>query len=422
MLVPIVVLLDRLGSCRPSRRDLDEARDDPRDRDPRPSAPTSPRPRIPAKQLARSLHGRHPPALGRRADRAGRRALEGPVQRERQVPGVRPRCCPSSTTTRSSGSPACRAELQTARSALVMLRDPRQHRQVQRRFDLTRELVEIARRPGAARSPPRGRRPLARTLDLGDAGRLRLALPRPPARGRSGPGRVIERLKGRLAETGYGRAQAQSVRGMRVRGPVRPEEIIRLTRRRRRDARPDAAARRGGRAPSAATGPRWGTPSARLAIRGAPAIGIAGAMGVALAAPRTAGRRPRRPGAPRSARAAAGLRTRAPDGRQPGVGGRRPGGAWPPRTPARRRSSRRPRRRRPGPPRGRGGPLRAASAPTAPPCWGGARGPRPSATPARWPRAATARRSGWCGRPTSADPTIRVLVPTRPARCSRARG
>ena len=34
------------------------------------------------------------------------------------------------------------AELQPA-GALVMLRDPRQHRQVQRRFDLTRELVEL---------------------------------------------------------------------------------------------------------------------------------------------------------------------------------------------------------------------------------------------------------------------------------------
>ncbi len=90
-----------------------------------------------------------------------------------------------------------------------MLRDPRQHRQVQRRFDLTRELVEphVAK---VASITADGTGALARALDLvllGDYVSLYLALLNDVD---PGPVEMIERLKGRLAETGYGRAPAPS--------------------------------------------------------------------------------------------------------------------------------------------------------------------------------------------------------------------
>ena len=88
---------------------------------------------------------------------------------------------------------------------LVMLRDPRQHRQVQRRFDLTKELVE----PHVAHTlsiEAEGQSALARMLDLvmlGDYASLYLALLRGVD---PGPVEMIERLKQRLAQTGYGRS------------------------------------------------------------------------------------------------------------------------------------------------------------------------------------------------------------------------
>ena len=88
---------------------------------------------------------------------------------------------------------------------LILLRDERQHRQVQRRFDLTRELVE----PHVSRVlsiTAEGQSALARMLDLvmlGDYVSLYLALLRAVD---PGPVEMIERLKERLAETGYGRS------------------------------------------------------------------------------------------------------------------------------------------------------------------------------------------------------------------------
>ena len=207
ILTPIVVLLDRMGVLPPlggrPRRGARDARR--RDRHARPRRPRGGEPGQAARP--RRCAGAIPHVLGRRADRPGGHALEGPDQRERQDPRRRPRCCPSSTTTRSCGFAGMPAELQKL-SALVMLRDPRQHRQVQRRFDLTRELVEM--HVGQVLSiTAEGEGPLARSLDLvtlGDYASIYLALLRAVD---PGPVDVIERLKGRLAETGYGRAQAQ---------------------------------------------------------------------------------------------------------------------------------------------------------------------------------------------------------------------
>src|SRR5262249_61077927 len=52
---------------------------------------------------------------------------------------------------------------------VVMLRDPRNHRQVERRFDLTRELVAPEVR-GVTSIEAEGQSPLARMLDLGMLG------------------------------------------------------------------------------------------------------------------------------------------------------------------------------------------------------------------------------------------------------------
>jgi len=99
-----------------------------------------------------------------------------------------------------AGMPAELAHL----AKLVMLREPRQHRQTERRFDLTRELVE----PNVSQVlsiTAEGQSPLARMLDLvmlGDYASLYAALLRAVD---PGPVEVIERLKERLAQTGYGR-------------------------------------------------------------------------------------------------------------------------------------------------------------------------------------------------------------------------
>jgi glucose/mannose-6-phosphate isomerase len=89
---------------------------------------------------------------------------------------------------------------------VVMLRDPRNHRQVERRFDLTRELVapEVRDVTGIEAE---GQSPLARMLDLvmlGDYASIYLAFLRDVD---PGPVGMIDRLKERLATTGHGRAQ-----------------------------------------------------------------------------------------------------------------------------------------------------------------------------------------------------------------------
>ena len=137
---------------------------------------------------------------------AGRTRWKGQINENAKVPATAS-VLPELDHNEIVGFAGTPAELQKL-SALVMLRDPRQHRQVQRRFDLTRELVEM-HVDRVLSITAEGETPLARTLDLvmlGDYASLYLALLRGVD---PGPVDVIERLKGRLAETGYGRAQAQ---------------------------------------------------------------------------------------------------------------------------------------------------------------------------------------------------------------------
>jgi glucose/mannose-6-phosphate isomerase len=92
-----------------------------------------------------------------------------------------------------------------ARTRVIMLLDPRNHRQVERRFGITEELVSPFVE-GVTRIEAEGRTALARMLDLvllGDYASLYLAclLQVDP-----GPITMIDRLKDRLANTGYGRS------------------------------------------------------------------------------------------------------------------------------------------------------------------------------------------------------------------------
>lgn len=92
-----------------------------------------------------------------------------------------------------------------ARTRVIMLLDPRNHRQVERRFGITEELVSPFVE-GVTRIEAEGRTALARMLDLvllGDYASLYLAclLQVDP-----GPITMIDRLKDRLANTGHGRS------------------------------------------------------------------------------------------------------------------------------------------------------------------------------------------------------------------------
>ena len=93
---------------------------------------------------------------------------------------------------------------QGARTRVIMLLDPRNHRQVERRFGITEDLVNPFVE-GVTRIEAEGRGALARMLDLvllGDYVSLYLACLRQVD---PGPITMIDRLKERLATTPYGR-------------------------------------------------------------------------------------------------------------------------------------------------------------------------------------------------------------------------
>jgi glucose/mannose-6-phosphate isomerase len=94
-------------------------------------------------------------------------------------------------------------------SHVLMLRDERQHRQVERRFDLTKRLIEKRVR-GVISISGDGDTALARMLDLvllGDYVSLYLACLRNVD---PGPVDIIEQLKRDLATSGYGRMAGEA--------------------------------------------------------------------------------------------------------------------------------------------------------------------------------------------------------------------
>lgn len=202
MLVPLVVLFDRLEVLPALASDLEEARATVASSIAT-LGPDVPESDNPAKQLARSLQSSVPLVWGAELTAPIAARWKGQFNENAKVPSY------SSTLPELdhneivgfAGMPAGLSDL----AQLILLRDERQHRQVQRRFDLTRELVE-AHVSRVLSITAEGRSALARMLDLvmlGDYVSLYLALLRAVD---PGPVEVIERLKERLAETGYGRS------------------------------------------------------------------------------------------------------------------------------------------------------------------------------------------------------------------------
>jgi len=202
MLIPLVVLFDRLGVVAPLTSDLEEARATIA------SAIATNGPDVlevsnPAKQLARALQNAVPLVWGAEMTAPIAVRWKGQFNENAKIPAYASAIpeLDHNEIVGFGGMPAPFSEL----ALLVLLRDPRQHRQVQRRFDLTRELVS----PHVAHTlsiEAEGESALARMLDLvmlGDYASLYLALLRAVD---PGPVDMIERLKERLAQTGNGRS------------------------------------------------------------------------------------------------------------------------------------------------------------------------------------------------------------------------
>lgn len=202
LLVPVVVLLDRTGAIPPIGSELQEARETVA------SAvaafgPDVPEAENPAKQLARALQGGVPLLWGAELTAPVAARWKSQINENAKLPAFAS-ALPELDHNEICGFAGSPSDL-SGLLKLVMLRDPRNHRQVQRRFDLTRELIE-SHVESALSITAEGQTPLARMLDLvmlGDYTSLYLALLRAVD---PGPVQAIERLKQRLAETGYGRA------------------------------------------------------------------------------------------------------------------------------------------------------------------------------------------------------------------------
>lgn len=201
LLAPVAVLLDRIGAVPPLAGDLAEARETVA------ASVAALRPEVPeaenpAKQLARALLGGVPLLWGAELTAPVAVRWKGQIAENAKLPAFASALpeLDHNEIVGFSGSPSDLSKL----TRLIMLRDPRNHRQVQRRFDLTRELVE-GHVDSVLSITAEGESPLARMLDLvmlGDYVSLYLALLRGVD---PGPVEAIDRLKDRLAQTGYGR-------------------------------------------------------------------------------------------------------------------------------------------------------------------------------------------------------------------------
>jgi len=202
MMIPLVVLLHRLDLVPSLTSDLEEARATISGAIAT-YGPDVPETGNPAKQLARSLQNAVPLIWGAEATAPIAVRWKGQFNENAKIPAFASAIpeLDHNEIVGFAGMPAPLSEL----AHLIMLRDPRHHRQVQRRFDLTRELVG----PHVKHTfsiEAEGQGGLARMLDLvllGDYASLYLALLRAVD---PGPVEMIERLKERLAQTGYGRS------------------------------------------------------------------------------------------------------------------------------------------------------------------------------------------------------------------------
>lgn len=201
LLTPLVVVLSRLGVIPPADADLDDARA-VLEAGVAACEPSITQDRNPAKQIASVLEGGVPLVYGAETTSAVARRWKCQLNENAKVPAFWAEL-PELDHNEIVGfeSPGGFESI----AHVVMLREPDQHRQVQRRFDLTKELIEPRVR-GVLSVSADGATPLGRALDLvllGDYVSAYLGC----IRGLDpGPVDIIEALKERLATTGYGRS------------------------------------------------------------------------------------------------------------------------------------------------------------------------------------------------------------------------
>jgi glucose/mannose-6-phosphate isomerase len=201
MLVPLVVVLGRMGVISSPDAELDDARQVIAT-SVEALAPGVPTDQNLAKQVALGLSDAVPLIWGAEVTAAVAQRWKGQINENAEMPAfwsVLPEANHNEICAFDGTSPL------GPLAQVVFLRDPHHHRQVIRRFDLTRELIAPAV-AGVIELAADGQTPLGRMLDLvmlGDYVSLYLAI----ARGVDpGPVEMIGRLKTRLAETGYGRS------------------------------------------------------------------------------------------------------------------------------------------------------------------------------------------------------------------------
>jgi glucose/mannose-6-phosphate isomerase len=202
LLVPLVVVLGRMGVIPDPAPDLDDARAAVV-RGIAQHGPQVPHAGNVAKQIAERLVDTVPVVWGAEATAAVAQRWKGQFNENAEIPAYWS-VLPELDHNEICGFGGMGAFGPLAR--LLLLRDPAHHRQVARRFDLTRELVAPAVGE-VIEVTAEGATPLGRVVDLvmlGDYLSLYLALLREVD---PGPVEMIGRLKGRLADTGYGRAQ-----------------------------------------------------------------------------------------------------------------------------------------------------------------------------------------------------------------------
>ena len=210
LLSPLLVVLSRLGVVPSVDADLDDARA-VLAQGAEAYGPDSPATENPAKQLASTLAGSVPLIYGAETTSGVARRWKGQINENAKCHAFWSEL-PEHGHNEIVGfdSPGAFAE----HAHVVMLRDEHQHRQVQRRFDLTRELIEPKTR-GVVSVTAEGDTALGRALDLtllGDYVSAYLGLLREVD---PGPVEMIGALKERLANTGYGRSADPREQGSR---------------------------------------------------------------------------------------------------------------------------------------------------------------------------------------------------------------
>ena len=201
ILAAMLVVLERFDVLPPLESDLVEARETlataVRD-----YGPATPEDQNPAKQIAALLNERAPLIWGAQLTAPIAYRWKCQINENAKVPAYWAEF-PEHNHNEIVGIEGIGAV--GARTRVIMLLDPRHHRQIERRFGFTEELVDPYIE-GVTRVEAEGQSPLARMLDLvllGDYASLYLAYLRQVD---PGPIAMIDRLKDRLANTGYGRS------------------------------------------------------------------------------------------------------------------------------------------------------------------------------------------------------------------------